>query len=467
MNKTRRCAVTASILIILFSVAGFAQQDAKKNWYAASFDGTSGLFKAWDAETLKQWETNFTFGYDQLNRDPGQLRIGRLPVGVAVGITDRFEIFASMDVHKRINAGNIVPYALNLEVLQPLRPAGTPAQNPYFTQAAPFIGVNESSGRGDARFGVKLNFLSERKGNPLSMAISGFGTIPGHRANPGLRHGLSSGAYQGGFALLMSKTAGNVARLHFNVGNNFYGDPKGINVTLQNEFIYRGGAEFMPNRPYRLIAELSGIAYHGDRTAGLNPKNPMDLILGMRVYPAEWVSLGAGYQASFRHVDVMGADTHGFVVQGTFGSRRDHPPTIECALAKDTIIQGETTTIRAHASDRYGDDLTFTWKTTGGKISAVGNTATFDATGVAPGKYTVTATVQDRKHSVSCSSEITVLRRSVQPKVSVEPSTFSLLPGESVVLNCVVANVESKYLKYAWTVNGQKIAGETARITFG
>jgi hypothetical protein len=48
------------------------------------------------------------------------------------------------------------------------------------------------------------------------------------------------------------------------------------------------------------------------------------------------------------------------------------------------------------------DKLTYSWESTGGKLSGKGDAATFDATGVAPGKYTVTATVKDKKHS-ACS----------------------------------------------------------------
>ena len=57
----------------------------------------------------------------------------------------------------------------------------------------------------------------------------------------------------------------------------------------------------------------------------------------------------------------------GFVVQGALGTRRNDPPTVTCAVAKASILQGDTTTVRASAVDPDGDrsDLfleCFRWK---------------------------------------------------------------------------------------------------------
>src|SRR5512138_781531 len=132
MNSRRLRVSTAIAALLLFSICGFAQE---KPWKAASFDGTTGLFKVWDAETLRQGEINFSVGWDQFHRDPGQLEIGRLPVGAAVGILDRFEFFASMDVQRRIEADNILFYRQNVPGLLP-SPARTPLNVQYFSQVA-------------------------------------------------------------------------------------------------------------------------------------------------------------------------------------------------------------------------------------------------------------------------------------------------------------------------------------------
>jgi outer membrane protein OmpA-like peptidoglycan-associated protein/plastocyanin len=449
-------------------------QDAKKQqkYYAATLDGTSGLFKTWDAENLRQGETNFTFGYDQFNRDPGQLTIGRAVAGAAVGIVDRFEIFGAMDVQRHITADNISYYN---QTGTTLHGALTPTGVPYFTQDAPFIDTPVSTGRGDVQIGGKLNLLSERRGNPFSFALAGLGTIPGQKTFTGLRRGLSAGSYDAGAFFLVSKTASDIVRFHVNAGVNFVGDPEGADpgFELQNEFIYRFGAEMPVFSRVHLIAEMVGTAPlgDGDAIAGLNPYRPLEVLGGLRVYPKPWLSLGAAYQASIHHgQDVAEYGSYrgkynGFVVQGTLGNRRNAPPTVSCATGKNSILQGDVATIRANAADPDGDTLTYSWSATGGKVTGTGDTAEFTAAD--PGTYTVTSTVSDGSHTVSCSSEITVAKRNAAPTVSIDPATFNLAPGDSVNLRCLAEDVNNDTLTYSWTVNGQKIAAEGPQITFG
>ena len=371
MNSRCVRITTTIVVVLLFAFSGFAQQECRMNCKAASLDGTSGLFKTWDAENLRQGEINFTFGYDMFHRAPGKLTIGRTPVGGAFGLFDRFEVFGTWDVYRRITADDIATYR---GYSAPM-PAMTPDGVISFTQAAPFIDVPSANGIGDVHLGIKFNILSERRGDSLSMALSGFGTIPGHRDIDGLNKGLSSGAYAGGFAWLLSKTVADTVRFHFNMGTNLVASPSDIEdipwqlATLQNEFIYRGGAEMAIHRAIRVIAELDGRQYYGGSSDGLNPKSPVDVIVGMRFFPAEWASLGAGYQVTLHQTDANGImEKSGFVVQGTLGTRKNDPPTVTCAVAKASILQGDTTTVRASAVDPDGDVLTYSWNASGGKI---------------------------------------------------------------------------------------------------
>ena len=130
MNSRWIRLIVAIAVVLLFCNAGFAQQTTEKRWYAASLDGTTGLFKTWDAETLKQGETNWTFGYDLFTRDPGDIRVGKATAGVAIGIWDRLEVFEETDVQRHVTAGNISIYRVLPGQLS--KPAQTPiiAPNP-------------------------------------------------------------------------------------------------------------------------------------------------------------------------------------------------------------------------------------------------------------------------------------------------------------------------------------------------
>jgi outer membrane protein OmpA-like peptidoglycan-associated protein len=149
------------------------------------------------------------------------------------------------------------------------------------------------------------------------------------------------------------------------------------------------------------------------------------------------------------------------------GVRRNDPPTVTCSVAKASILQADSTTVRASAVDPDGDKLTYSWSTTGGKITGSGDTVTFDATDIAPGKYTVSVTVADKRHQASCSSEITVLKRNHAPTATVEPSTFTVTQGDSQNLRCIGSDPDKDPLTYAWSVNGERLAAAGPQISFG
>ena len=468
MNTRLLRVITLCFLLFAFSISAFAQE--KQQYYAGTFDGTTGLFKTWDAENLQKGETNFTFGYDQYKRDPGQLTIGRAVVGAAVGVVDRLEFFGSVDFQRYITAENIMYHNGGGQ------PAMTPTGVPYFTQDAPFIGVRSNNGPSDVRIGGRINLLSERRGNAISLAIGGIGTIPTKTTEIALVRGLTQGRYDRGAFLLLSKTAANFVRFHVNGGVYFVGKPQAANVRLQNKFDWRGGVELPVHSSVKFIAELTGVNLWGnpDLTVNedLDPYRPMDLIAGIRYFPARGAALAAGYQASlhrFSDVPQLGVERggiHGFVVQGSFGTRRSMEPlAVSCSISRSSMMVDEVATVRANAYNPQGGRLTYAWSASGGTITGSGDQADFSAS--APGTYTLTATVSTNRETASCSSQITVTRRPAAPSASIDPATFSLLPGESANLRCVATDPNNTPLTYAWTVNGSRIASEGPNITFG
>jgi len=337
--KSRYVTVFVVVAVmLLLSISAFAQKKAEDMQTVASLDGASGLFKTWDADTLKRGETSLSFGYDLFRRDPGALTIGRATAGAAVGVYDRFEVFGSMEVQKYVKANNIQFYRRLLPGQLPLM-AATPLGVRYFSQVAPFMDVPEATGRGDLHLGFKYNLLSEGRGDSLSLGFAGFGTIPGQQNATGISRGLSTGAYEGAFAFLFSKRIADYLGLHLNYGAKFIpSNPKvaHTNLTdLSHEFFYRGGIELPVYKTVRVIYEVNGTKYFGTRTIGLNPKSPIDLIFGLRVNPMSYFSLSAAYQATLRHVSeksgatpagIQAAKDSGFIVEGTlnmqaFGSK--------------------------------------------------------------------------------------------------------------------------------------------------
>jgi outer membrane protein OmpA-like peptidoglycan-associated protein len=76
------------------------------------------------------------------------------------------------------------------------------------------------------------------------------------------------------------------------------------------------------------------------------------------------------------------------------------------------VASGGSIELRAKASDPDGDKLSYSWTATGGSVSGTGVTATFNATDVKAGSYTVTVAVTDgRGGKASCSMTVNVSER--------------------------------------------------------
>jgi outer membrane protein OmpA-like peptidoglycan-associated protein len=287
---------------------------------------------------------------------------------------------------------------------------------------------------------------------------------------------LGNGELSGGLGALISKRVAEKAEFHMNVMFELVNNPEvyGTRIAnLQNAFLYRAGVGFPVDRPYQIIAEVDGKAYFGSRTPGLNSADPIDFLFGLRAYPKEWMTLGFGYRASVNHVlelpteDIYSAGTNGFVAQLTLGTRRNDPPTVSCAVSPTSIKQDETAAVRVSALDPDGDDLIYTWTSSGGRLTGSGDTVTFDATGIAPGEYTITATVSDGKHDVPCTASITVIKKNEAPTVTCQPTSTSIIVGEDATVRASASDPNNDSLTYSWTVNGERLAATGPSVTFG
>jgi hypothetical protein len=181
-----------------------------------------------------------------------------------------------------------------------------------FTNEAPFIDVPRTTAMGDLRLGGKFSLLSERHNDPFGLAAVAFVKFPLLDSVTQLNRGLGTGDWEGGWGLLFSKRAGKAASFHVNSMLNWVRDPEmnGVELAnLQDEFWYRAGAAFPSlfecgrRRGAQFIAEVEGTVYFGARTFGNNPRNPMDLVLGVRAYPNEWMSIGGAYRVSLNKLD--------------------------------------------------------------------------------------------------------------------------------------------------------------------
>ena len=148
----------------------------------------------------------------------------------------------------------------------------------------------------------------------------------------------------------------------------------------------------------------------------------------------------------------------------TVAQRPNRPPTASLSIEKNSLLPGERTGVTCNGSDPDGDPLTYTYKTTGGQIIGTGSNVQFDSTGLAPGTYTITCTVDDGRGGTAQASGNVEVKEPPQVKQlevrlalhsiyfptaqpTVEKPMGGLLASQAATLDALATDFQ-QYLKY-------------------
>ena len=94
----------------------------------------------------------------------------------------------------------------------------------------------------------------------------------------------------------------------------------------------------------------------------------------------------------------------------------NQPPTVSLTSERSEILPGESVKLHATASDPEGDQLTYAWSTTAGRVTGSGTEATLDFTGATPpDTATVTVRVSDGHDNTRSANAVVRLRQPVPP----------------------------------------------------
>jgi hypothetical protein len=176
---------------------------------------------------------------------------------------------------------------------------------PSYLPDAPFVNrLYGESSFGNFVGGAKIRLTSPR--NPF-----GFGFIPFYRWYPDkansaqgfnqLQRGASPGANLGDFGLVMFADGrlSKSVNLSANLGYILNSNPKSGNSTLldrPDELIAGIGVDFPINKYVQPIAEFRSTQYVGGHTPNAFPNNPVEFLVGIKLYPARWWGFGAWYR---------------------------------------------------------------------------------------------------------------------------------------------------------------------------
>ncbi len=406
-----------SALAFFIITTGFARNREKIKQLTPSAKGSTGLFNLFVADSLRQGELSLGLNLTHFNREPGDLDFTLFPVSLTVGLHDRVEFFVSWEAHRQVNADAIrVDKIASGGPIVPARLANNVGTVAFFNDA-PFLDVGSGEGWGELWTGFKINLLSELQGDPLGLAIQPMIKLPLSDSRSRLLQGLTNGAMEAGFDLILSKELPRGGTFAANYGHLFAGSSQDVN--LQNRLNYGVGfAMPIGTGQMRTIGELVGSLFLGEGGAGANPKSPLDLYLGLQISSLKWMSLSAAYNINLRSIDpdlpnfsIQSTDRSGWFFQMAFHRKINRAPTIRCDPDHTVVREGDSAVIRVLITDSDDSFLSLTWRTSSGHISQQGTTVVFDSTGLQDGKYTVTAEVGDGERTASCAVEITVETR--------------------------------------------------------
>jgi len=154
------------------------------------------------------------------------------------------------------------------------------------------------------------------------------------------------------------------------------------------------------------------------------------------------------------------------------GGAPEVPPTASCAVQPSEVMVGEPVTATATGSNfNPKHDLTYTWSSSGGKVTSKDNTANIDTNGLAGGSYTVTAHIADHKMKkngeASCTANFTVKEPPKNPPtMSCSASPASVQAGTSSTLTCNCASPDGVPVTVSgWTATGGSVSGSGGTAT--
>jgi outer membrane protein OmpA-like peptidoglycan-associated protein len=146
-------------------------------------------------------------------------------------------------------------------------------------------------------------------------------------------------------------------------------------------------------------------------------------------------------------------------------------PSASCSAQPSEVMQGEPVHVTATPSNfDPKHDLSYSWTTSGGKVAGDTATANVDTTGVAPGSYTATAKITDKKSSkntASCSANFSVKEQPKNaPQISCSANPTTVTAGSPSTISCTCSSPDGRKVSISnWVASAGKVSGTEGSAT--
>ena len=256
------------------------------------------------------------------------------------------------------------------------------------------------------------------------------------------------------------------------IGQDLTVEPAGVGRSRSANWVDGlGGARFT-----MVLAPKASIMIAGDAGAGgANLDYQVVGLLNLKF--TEHLGLGLGYRyldVNYRpsdHLFIFDTATSGALAGFfyTFGGKPPVPPTASCSVSPTEIWAGEPVTANISTQNfNPKHTITYTWTSTGAKVSGTSTTGSVDTAGLAPGSYTVTGTATDAKEKknnvATCNASFTV-KQPHPPVASCSANPDSVQAGQTSTVTVNASSPDNFPLTYAWSSTAGHVSGTGASAT--
>jgi hypothetical protein len=142
------------------------------------------------------------------------------------------------------------------------------------------------------------------------------------------------------------------------------------------------------------------------------------------------------------------------------------PVITSLKAAADWIAPSGSLNVTCNATAPHGDELSYNWSASGGKITGEGATVTWTAP-LSAGSYNVTVTVTDSRGG-EVTRNITIEVRGNEPPIikSLVADAAWTTPSGNLQVTCDASDPDGDELSYEWTTTGGHISGTGAAVNW-
>jgi peptidoglycan-associated lipoprotein len=445
-----------------------------------TINGDTGLWFVPTAETLPAGKWSFSAFRSNFDRRQGLTDVSQIGLTGAVGLGDRFELFASWKT---------------IRIDRDVRPVFVPAEAVFggVSQEYPFVrrGWSKTLG-GPVMVGGKWSLISQSRGDAMSIAPRVMVKFPSGAS------WASTNDWDGHLDLVASREFGQSFELSSIAGAVLRGDPDEFRVS--DGITWGLGATFPSRSPLRAIVEWQGEFVIKDNTLITNPpyvgedgtiapllspiSDPTNFKVGAVWQASNGLFVHGGFNYSFGTEGrvVAGSDIEhnswGFDVRlgwhpGVTPARQrvrqiketttvtntntvtvttppppvNRPPTVTVQCNPCVVEPGQTSRLTAQATDPEGGPLTYRWTAPQGSFApADAANTTWTAPNQDGASVTATVAVRDNAGNETQASTTLLVRMAVRLEfedVHFDFDRFNLRPDALKILDDAVTKLQA------------------------